>query len=378
MLFHRGISIENKRPEQGEISRRRAARGLVTLLVLLYCFGLLTTQSVQADSVRLKRSAVVADTAESILLRDIAELSGAEVLSAGDVAVMSAVDLRNRSGQAVTLDDVRQALASRRLNPGRIAFSGDKCEIQFAVARKNQEGDRKSKRDTDQEKGSGVISPGVWASTVMDEGTLRGQIARFVMQLNREQPASSIRIIFKDRDADQLELSALVHDFEITPQGTARSPELPMLVRVFLGDRFVRSFRISVGIRLQQDVYVAQRYIARGEFIRPGDFKVVSMLISPNPVSPMSTLEKAEGLEARGRITRGEIVRDGAVLTPVTVRRNQTVTLMIKRGAFTITTKGVVMEKGRVGDVVRVQPALRKSVLKARIGPEGVLTVVGH
>jgi len=347
------------------------------MFAVLSCLLLLVTNIAHGDTVRLKRSTVVADTAEVVRLHDTAELSGAEVLGVSDLTIITTEELRRRGKFMITLDDIRQALASRRMNLGRIAFSGETCEVHFAAG--GEVSSRRQNRLDEVDEGlTKEVVPGEWASAVIGDGTLRGQIARLITTRVHQQSAETVRLIFAERDKEKLELSALIHDFEIIPQGTKGSAVFPVQVRVFAGDKFLRSFRINVGIRLQMKVYIAQRYIARGEMIRPGDFIIENKLMSPNPIPAETTSRKVTGLEARGRIVRGTVLRAGELTDPISVRRNQSVTLVIKRGQFVLSLKGIALEKGRVGDVIGVQPGMSSRVLKARIDPEGILTVLSE
>jgi len=200
-------------------SNHVCGRGLrVVLLILLYSLLLLVTSGVRADTVRLKRSTVVADTAEVVRLGDAAELSGGVVLGVSDLTIITTKELRQRGKFIITLDDIEQALASRRINLGRIAFSGEICQVHFASEGEMSRG-RSKGGDVDDEVLKKEVVPGEWASAVIDDGTLRGQIARLITTQVHHRPAETVRLIFSERDGEKLALSALIHDFEIIPQG---------------------------------------------------------------------------------------------------------------------------------------------------------------
>lgn len=337
-----------------------------------------TGASARGDEIRLRRTAAVLSTAKDVRIGDVADIAGVKANEAATISLGTVSELRDREkggGDTVviTLADIRRALATRGVNQGRIAFSGDRCRVRFVSEK------RSGSMDSSAEGGGPLRSaePGQWASEVLGDGTLRSQIARFICDQMHHREASTVRLLFSDRNESELKLSAGLHEFEIIPQASAASPQVPFLVRVFQGNRFIRSLRIVVGVRLQQDVYVSQRYISRDDAIRPSDFEVRSMLLEPSSIPPAPITENLKGRDARGRIVKGQILRVGDVIDPVSVRRNQLVDLIVKRGSFTISMQARAMDSGRSGDVIPVRPVGRKSDLKAIIGPDGTLMVVG-
>jgi len=100
------------------------------------------------------------------------------------------------------------------------------------------------------------------------------------------------------------------------------------------------------------------------------------MVIEPNPIPPQNADDELVGREARGRISRGQILRRGQALDPIVVRRREEVTLVFRRGSLVVRQRGRALESGRIGDVIRVQPLTYDTELDARIDPEGVLIVV--
>lgn len=355
----------------------------ISVLVIAVNF---TGAAARGDEIRLKRTAVILNTAKDVRVGDVADITGAKAGEAAAISLGRVSELRDRENVGsdtvvITLADLRHALASRGVNQGRIAFSGDRCRVRFVSEKRSGSGDSSA------EGGGGVrgggegplrsAEPGQWASEVLEDGTLRSQIAWFICDQMQHREAGAVRLLFSDRDESELKLSVGLHEFEIIPQASSASPQVPFLVRVFQGNRFIRSLRIVVGVRLQQDVYVAQRYLSRDDAIRPSDFEVRSMLLEPSSIPPAPITENLKGRDARGRIMKGQILRVGDVIDPVSVRRNQLVDLIVKRGSFTISMRARAMDSGRRGDVIPVRPAGRKSELKAIIGSEGTLTVVG-
>jgi len=346
----------------------------IFIVVLAVASGLLPAGAI-ADTVRLNRSVVIHGSEGPIRVGDVAQLIGANALQARDTELIAASEVRIGAEFEITLAQIREALARRDVNLGRIAMSGDRCRV-FVTAPVDPQRDARDGDPHGADQSGTADAPGVWASDLMDQPTLRGQIARTVAGQIFDRDPNSIRITFSDNDRDQLDLSTTAHDFEILPQATSASSQIPFDVRVFQGERLVRTVRVVVQILLRQEVFVAQRYVARGEIIRPGDFVREIRMIEPHPIAPEAMDAIIEGQEARGRIVRGEILRVGQIVEPIVIQRNQEVDLVCKVGAFVVSQKVRALESGRTGEIIRVRLLTRRTELKARIEPEGSLSVI--
>lgn len=83
------------------------------------------------------------------------------------------------------------------------------------------------------------------------------------------------------------------------------------------------------------------------------------------------------GLEARVALYSGRPIRPGDVGPPAVVERNQVVALMFQAGAVTITAEGRALDRGGVGEVIRVMNLASRTTVSARIGADGVARVPG-
>lgn len=84
---------------------------------------------------------------------------------------------------------------------------------------------------------------------------------------------------------------------------------------------------------------------------------------------------EAIGLETRVAIYPGHPIREGDLAPPAIVERNQTVTLVFQRGGLTIRAEGRALDRGAVGETIRVMNATSKAVVSAVIGADGSIYV---
>jgi len=85
------------------------------------------------------------------------------------------------------------------------------------------------------------------------------------------------------------------------------------------------------------------------------------------------------GMVSSARIQPGTVIRPGLVRPvgrAVVVRRNQTVLMRIAGPGFTISARGLALQDGRPGDVIRVRNMDSKRIITGRVTPEGLVEPV--
>lgn len=83
------------------------------------------------------------------------------------------------------------------------------------------------------------------------------------------------------------------------------------------------------------------------------------------------------GLEARVAIYAGRPILAGDVGPPALVERNQTVTLIYRRGPLTIIAEGRALDRGGVGDSVRAMNIASRTTVTGRVAGDGSVLVAG-
>ena len=95
------------------------------------------------------------------------------------------------------------------------------------------------------------------------------------------------------------------------------------------------------------------RIIRRGAAIEPTDLEVLETTLSQLPPDALTGREIADGARARAELRPGAWLTGRMIETPKLVKRRQLVTLKLINGQIEITSKGVAMEDGRAGEVIR-------------------------
>lgn len=99
--------------------------------------------------------------------------------------------------------------------------------------------------------------------------------------------------------------------------------------------------------------------------------------LSDDPVEgALSDPRDAIGLETRVAIYPGHPIREGDLAPPALVERNQTIMLVFQRGGLTIRAEGRALDRGAVGETIRVMNSTSKAVVSAVIGTDGSVYVL--
>jgi flagellar basal body P-ring formation protein FlgA len=115
------------------------------------------------------------------------------------------------------------------------------------------------------------------------------------------------------------------------------------------------------------DSLVATRTIRAQSILGPDDVTLVAAAIPGAITVP----EEALGLEARVSIYAGRPIRLSDLGPAAVIDRNQVVPLVFTTGGLSILTEGRAMERGGVGDVIRIMNLGSRTTVAGRIAEDG-------
>lgn len=115
------------------------------------------------------------------------------------------------------------------------------------------------------------------------------------------------------------------------------------------------------------DTVVAARTLRAGTVLTGEDLA----LIADDVPGALASLDDALGQEARVNLYAGRPIRAGEVGPPAIVERNQIVTLVYDQSGLTIATDGRVLDRGGVGDRIRVMNLQSRSTVTGTVGEDG-------
>ncbi|RZI45022.1 flagellar basal body P-ring formation protein FlgA [Herbaspirillum sp. HC18] len=145
----------------------------------------------------------------------------------------------------------------------------------------------------------------------------------------------------------------------------ARQPSRMRFEAVCPGaDGWRREFIVRAQVSAR--VLVAASDIPAGQILSASDMTLERRTISTTP-DVMSDKREAAGMSARRTIRAGDSVRKGLLVSPVLVKRGDTVRIVASKDGVEVTVAGVAMEGGASGAIVRVRNASSGNVIRTRI-----------
>lgn len=127
------------------------------------------------------------------------------------------------------------------------------------------------------------------------------------------------------------------------------------------------SARVAVKIRVFQSVVVTQRRLSRDEAIGAEDVTLERREVTSSLGSYFTRTGDAVGKRATRSVGAGVVLTDVMVGQPLAVRRNDSVTLVARRGAVRVRTTGIALADACLGENVDVMNSDSKKVIRARV-----------
>ncbi|MBU1169650.1 MAG: flagellar basal body P-ring formation chaperone FlgA [Proteobacteria bacterium] len=124
---------------------------------------------------------------------------------------------------------------------------------------------------------------------------------------------------------------------------------------------------LSGWVDVYDQVVCASRDILRGELIQPSDLRLEKKNLSKIPGGIFHETIEASGSIARSHIGKGRCLRNSMIEKAPLVRKGDRVKIIAKSARMTISTSGVSMEDGALGEQILVENSKSSKKMTARI-----------
>lgn len=114
-----------------------------------------------------------------------------------------------------------------------------------------------------------------------------------------------------------------------------------------------------------------------GQTLRAGTILTEQdMIVKPGYIAgALQDTAAAVGMEARVVLYAGRPIRESDITPPAVIRRNQAVELIFRQGGLAISTGGRALDRGAVGDSIRVMNTSSRKTLFGRVLADGRIDV---
>ncbi|PUA26398.1 MAG: flagella basal body P-ring formation protein FlgA [Cellvibrio sp. 79] len=130
---------------------------------------------------------------------------------------------------------------------------------------------------------------------------------------------------------------------------------------------------IPAQVMIYREIPVAIKDITRGEFLNAGHLTTTLVNISNIRQSFAADKEAVIGREAKRNIGKGEPFRTATLDAPTTVKRGEVVKLESLVGSIKVSSSGVAMADGRLGQKIRVRNDSSERIVTGVVRGQGLV-----
>lgn len=146
-----------------------------------------------------------------------------------------------------------------------------------------------------------------------------------------------------------------------------------VFISAFSGDKEIGSREVSFSLKYNCRQLVAQIDIPSGEIITPENTRIEKAISNrPEPTN----WQAPYGLAARRRLPVNTVIKNnmvGPVKPKVLLKRNQNVIIRIDTFGLLVTAVGKTMQKGHVGEYIKVRNVDSQRIIMAKVNEDGTV-----
>ncbi len=314
--------------------------------------------------VRMYPTAVVA--AARVTLADLAEVEG----EVAELAAKWPIAQAPKAGRSriVDLNHVQKVLVGRGANLGRWVFRGStRCTVTRPVAsgtgRSGVPGALQKLRSKPGENHAGAApaSNGATAdtSTRIDPNTLGGALHEHISK--RLANIGGLPLIeFTPAVTRLLGLSKATYEFEVRDRSDRLLGLVPFEVTILEKNQVKQVLQVIAKVSLRKQVVVGARQINRGETIGPNDLALEDRVFHRIEEIGLTETGPLIGQRAKRFIREADQVCSRDIEPVPLVRRNDLVTVIVRRGSLMIRGSARALSGGGYGDTVELKNEMAK------------------
>ncbi len=133
------------------------------------------------------------------------------------------------------------------------------------------------------------------------------------------------------------------------------------------------SVYVPFKVLVKRTLYMAKRDIAKGEAIHLVDLAVKETYLNGSGGAYPERVEAVLNKTAKKEIHTGEVLTKQLLEDQLAVQKGEAVNVTVENERLVVQAKGVALEKGRVGDLVKVRSASGKEVIGKVSGNDSVI-----
>ena len=133
------------------------------------------------------------------------------------------------------------------------------------------------------------------------------------------------------------------------------------------------SVYVPFKVLVKRTLYMAKRDIGKGEAIHLIDLAVKETYLNGSGGAYPEKIEALLNKTAKKEIHAGEVITKQLLEDQMAVQKGEAVTMTVENERLVVQAKGTALDKGRVGDLVRVRSVSGKEVIGKVAGNDAVI-----
>jgi flagellar basal body P-ring formation protein FlgA len=147
-------------------------------------------------------------------------------------------------------------------------------------------------------------------------------------------------------------------------------------VKVDCRDAAPWSRHVAAQVRVFREAIVASRSAGRGTMLSAADITVREVDVSTIRGQILESAETVLGMELRRPASAGDVLSMDMLITPLMVKRGDTVVVTAERSGVVIRQQGVALQDGEAGKQIQIRNARSDRVINAVVTGPGEVKVI--
>jgi len=178
------------------------------------------------------------------------------------------------------------------------------------------------------------------------------------------------------RNLNNITLPEGIIDVKILlPNSINYTTSTPVKARIFVNDKPYRDINFVVSIKIFDLALVATHDLRIEVPVTESDFRIDEIVIDGR-TDYLKDPAEVNGLVPHRFIRAGSPVTINYFQQPVAVESGRMVRIIYRQGGLTVSAKGIVMSRGRIGQIVKVKNETSQKILSARVLDSQTVEVV--
>jgi len=136
-----------------------------------------------------------------------------------------------------------------------------------------------------------------------------------------------------------------------------------------------RTVHVSFKVFAKRKLFVMKQNGKQGDILRKTDVFIRETYLNGKAAEYPSSIDEIVGRALKRDLSMNAMVTKQMLEDPVTMQRGETVDIVAENGKIIVQTKGKTVDKGKMGDVIRVKNITSGKEIQGRITANNTVTV---